>query len=48
LCEKKDEGEVKTVKKKIRKYFRELENNEKVDKVKMIVTEKERGGGRES
>jgi hypothetical protein len=45
---RKNRGEVKTVKTKIRKDFRELENNEKVDKVKIIVTEKERGGGRES
>jgi hypothetical protein len=45
---KKDEGEVKTVKKKIKKDCRKLENNEKEEKVKMIYTEKERGGGRES
>ncbi len=34
-CEK-DEREVKTVKKKIRKDYRELENNEKVDKWKWL------------
>jgi hypothetical protein len=45
---KKEGGEVNTVKTKTRKDFRELENSEKVDKMKIIVTEKERGGGRES